>query len=61
MPFLTLWPTGQARPNASVLNAFQGQIATNSAIIPADTNGSIDVFAYRRTHVVLEVSGYFGR
>ncbi|MBL8229255.1 MAG: hypothetical protein JNL98_12285 [Bryobacterales bacterium] len=61
MPFLTLWPTGQARPNASVLNAFQGQIATNSAIIPAGSDGSIDLYAFRRTHVVLEVSGYFGR
>lgn len=61
MPFLTLWPTGQPRPNASVLNAFQGQVVTNSAIIPAGTNGAIDIFAFRRTHVVLEVSGYFGR
>ncbi|MBL8230542.1 MAG: hypothetical protein JNL98_18775 [Bryobacterales bacterium] len=61
MPFLTLWPTGQGRPNASSLNAFEGQIVTNSAIIPAGANGAIDVYAFRRTHVVLEVSGYFGR
>lgn len=61
MPFLTVFPTGQARPNASLLNAFQGQTVTSSSIIPAGTNGSIDVFAYRRTHVVIEVSGYFGR
>lgn len=61
MPFLTLWPTGQGRPNASILNAFEGQIATNFAIIPAGANGSIDLFAYRRTHVVLELNGYFGR
>ncbi|MBL8230020.1 MAG: hypothetical protein JNL98_16140 [Bryobacterales bacterium] len=61
MPFLTLWPTGQPRPNASTLNAFQGQVVTNQAIVPAGTNGAIDVYAFRRTHVVLEISGYFGR
>ncbi len=61
MPFLTLWPTGQDRPNISVLNAFQGQTVTNSAIIPAGVNGSIEAFTYQRTHVVLEISGYFGR
>jgi hypothetical protein len=61
MPFLTAWPTGQPRPNASILNAFQGQTVSNSALIPAGVDGSIDIFAFRRTHVVVEVSGYFGR
>jgi hypothetical protein len=61
MPFLTAYPAGQPRPNASILNAFQGQVVTNSAIIPAGTNGGIDVYAYRRTDVVVEISGYFGR
>lgn len=61
MPFVTVWPTGQSFPNASILNAFQGQIVTNSSIIPAGTNGSIDVYAFERTHIVVEVSGYFGR
>lgn len=61
MPFLTAYPTGQARPNASILNAFQGQTVTNSAIVPAGTNGSIDVYAFRRTHLVIDVVGYFGR
>jgi hypothetical protein len=61
MPFLTAYPTGQARPNASILNAFQGQVVTNAAIIPAGTNGAIDIYAFRRTDVVVEVSGYFSR
>lgn len=61
MPFLTLWPTGQTRPNASTLNAFEGQIVTNTAILPAGPSSSIDVFAFRRTHIVLDVSGFFGR
>jgi len=61
MPFLTAYPTGQAQPNASVLNAFQGQTISNSAIIPAGTGGAIDVYAFRRTDVVVEIAGYFGR
>ncbi|MBL8214955.1 MAG: lamin tail domain-containing protein, partial [Bryobacterales bacterium] len=61
MPFLTAWPTGSPRPGASILNAFQGQTVTNSAIVPTGANGTIDVYAYRRTNVVVEISGYFGR
>ncbi|MBL8177933.1 MAG: putative Ig domain-containing protein [Bryobacterales bacterium] len=61
MPFLTLWPSGQPRPNTSILNAFQGQTVTNSAIVAAGVNGAIDVFAYRPTHAAVEISGYFGR
>ncbi|MBI4906163.1 MAG: hypothetical protein HY820_21190 [Acidobacteria bacterium] len=61
MPFLTAFPTGQAQPTASILNAFQGQTVSNSAIIAAGANGAIDVYAYRRTDVVVEISGYFGR
>jgi hypothetical protein len=61
MPFLTAWPTGAPRPNASQLNAFDGQIVSNAAIVPAGTAGSIDVFAYRQTDLVIELSGYFSR
>ncbi|MFN7935776.1 MAG: Ig domain-containing protein [Bryobacteraceae bacterium] len=61
MPFLTVSPSGQSRPNASMLNAFEGQTVTNSSIVPAGAGGSIDLFAYRRTHVAVEISGYFAR
>lgn len=61
MPFVTAYATGQPRPNASILNAFQGQTVTNSAIVPAGTNGSIDLFPFRATHIVIDVAGYFGR
>jgi len=61
MPFLTLWPAGQSQPGTSVSNAFEGQVVTNFALIPAGTNGNVEVLGFRRTHVVLEVMGYFGR
>ncbi|MBS1830641.1 MAG: hypothetical protein JST93_35405, partial [Acidobacteria bacterium] len=61
MPFITVYPTGSAQPNASVLNAFQGQTVTNFAIVPSGTNGQIDLYAYRQTHAIVEINGYFGR
>lgn len=61
MPFLTVWPSGQPQPNASVINAFEGQTVSSAFIVPAGANGSVDVYAFRQTHVVLEISGYFGR
>jgi hypothetical protein len=61
MPFLTAWPTGSSKPNASIINAFQGQTVSSAAIIPAGQAGAIDVFTYLQTQVALEISGYFGR
>lgn len=61
MPFLTIWPTGQSQPNASTLNAFEGRTVTNLAIIPAGAGGSVSLYVFRRTNLVLEISGYFGR
>jgi len=61
MPFLTIWPSGQPQPNASVINAFEGQTVSSGFIVPAGTNGSVDIFAFRQTHVVLEMAGYFSR
>ncbi|MBL8229134.1 MAG: hypothetical protein JNL98_11680, partial [Bryobacterales bacterium] len=61
MPFVTAYPAGQNQPNASVLNAFEGQIVTNSAIVPAGPNGAINLYAFAQTHLIVEISGYFGR
>ncbi|MFN7932000.1 MAG: BACON domain-containing carbohydrate-binding protein [Bryobacteraceae bacterium] len=61
MPFITVYPTGSPQPNASVLNAFQGQTVTNFAIVPSGTNGQIEFYAYRQTHAIVEINGYFGR
>jgi hypothetical protein len=61
MPFLSMWPSGTPWPNISQLNAFQGQTLAKSGIVPASSNGSIDVRVAASTHTGLEVSGYFGR
>lgn len=58
--FLTVWPTGQARPNASNLNWVAGQSVPNLAEVALGaTNGSVDVFNFAGTaDVVIDLEGY---
>jgi hypothetical protein len=57
--WLTMWPTGSPRPHASTLNAPDGRITANAAIMPSGTDGSVDVFVTDTTHVVIDLNGYF--
>jgi len=56
--YLTLWAQGQPQPLVATLNAIDGAITSNMAIVPKQ-NGSISVFALNPTHVVLDIFGYF--
>jgi hypothetical protein len=58
--YLTVWPSGAARPVASTLNAIVPVTTANAAIVPAGSNGSIDVFASNDTDLVIDINGYFG-
>ncbi len=57
--FLTTWPTGQSQPTVSTLNALDGSVVANAAIVPAGTNGAIDVYVTDATHLVVDVNGYY--
>ena len=56
--YLSLYPAGEAQPNVSTLNADDGAITSNMAIVPT-SNGSIDAFAYNPTQLILDLSSYF--
>jgi hypothetical protein len=56
--YLTLWPDGTTQPGVSTLNAGDGFVTSNLAIVPTN-NGSIDAFASNPTHLVLDIFGYF--
>lgn len=56
--YLTLWADGGTQPVVSTLNALDGFITNNMAIVPT-TNGSIDAFASGTTQLILDVSNYF--
>ena len=57
--YLTLWPTGQAQPLVSTINAPTGAVVANAAIVPAGSGGSVNAFALNQTHLVLDINGYF--
>lgn len=57
--YLTLWPSGKARPYVSTLNSFGGRITANAALVPAGAGGTLSVYVTDATHVILDVNGYF--
>ena len=56
--FIAMWPQGQPQPTVATLNASDGAITNNMAIVPTN-NGSISVFPSAATHLVLDLFGYF--
>jgi hypothetical protein len=56
--YITMWPQGQTQPLAATLNAYDGAVTNNMAIVPT-TTGSISVFPSDPTHLVLDIFGYF--
>jgi lysophospholipase L1-like esterase len=58
LDFLILWPDGMPQPVVSTLNALDGLVTSNMAIV-STTNGSIDAFATSATQLILDVSHYF--
>lgn len=58
--FLTVWPSGVAKPNASNLNFAAGQTTANLVVVKIGTDGNINLAtAVGSTHVVIDVVGYF--
>jgi hypothetical protein len=58
LSYLTLWAAGEAQPYVSTLNANDGAITSNMAIVPT-TNGSVDAFSTSSTQLLLDLSSYF--
>ena len=56
--YLTLWPDGEGQPVVSTLNAVDGSITSNMAIVP-NQNGKIDAYARGMTQLILDISSYF--
>ena len=59
LPYLTAWPTGSPQPLVSTLNSFDGTVTANAALIPAGENGAVSIYVAGRTHVILDIDGYF--
>ena len=56
--YLTLWPDSQDQPGVSTLNAKDGALTSNMAVVP-NLNGKTDAWAQGETQLILDISGYF--
>lgn len=57
--YVTLWPSNQAQPFTSTLNALSGMPVANAAIVGAG-GGSISAYASGDTNIEIYINGYFG-
>lgn len=58
--FLTVWPSGIARPNTSNLNFAAGQTIANQVTVPVGVDGKVLISAnLGTTHVIFDVAGYY--
>ena len=57
--YLTLWPFGSTRPFVSTLNAIDGAITSNMALVPAGTSGAVASFVTNGTQLIFDTTGYF--
>ena len=58
LTYLTLWADGDVQPMVSTLNATDGAVTSNMAVVPT-VNGLINAYASDRTQLILDLSGYF--
>ncbi len=56
--YLTLWPDSENKPVVSTLNALDGAVTSNMAIVP-NINGETDAYTSGFTQLILDISGYF--
>jgi hypothetical protein len=61
LSYLTTWPEGVSLPVVSTLNAPDGGVVGNQAIIPAgaQSGGPISVFVSNNANLLIDINGYF--
>jgi hypothetical protein len=59
LQYLTLYPTGVSQPLVSTLNAYNGQVVANAAIVPAGSGGAISAYVTDQTDFITDINGYF--
>lgn len=58
MGYLSLWPDAESMPVVSTLNAYDGAVTSNMAIVPT-LNGDIDAYAFNSTNLIMDIFSYF--
>ena len=57
--FVTVWPCGVPRPNASNLNYVANDVMPNGVIAPIGVDGSVCLFSLAETDLLVDVAGWF--
>ncbi|MEO8370923.1 MAG: hypothetical protein ABI806_17200 [Candidatus Solibacter sp.] len=58
--FLSLWGSG-GQPSVSTLNASDGSVVANAALVPASNTGSVTAIGSHATNLILDINGYFAQ
>jgi len=54
-----VWPTGETRPETSVVNYRAGQTVANSQLVQLGDDGAVSVYSLAETNLIVDISGYF--
>jgi hypothetical protein len=57
--FITVWPTGSARPTVSNLNIEANETRPNLVVVPVGLNGKVSIYSLGGAHLVADVFGWF--
>lgn len=57
--FVTVWPCGVTRPEASNVNFLADQTIPNAVIVPVGLNGTLCVYSSTITDVLVDATGWF--
>jgi subtilisin family serine protease len=57
--YLTVYPTGEARPLASNLNFEAGQTIPNMVIAKVGEGGQVSIYAPASTHIIVDILGFY--
>jgi hypothetical protein len=58
--YLTIWPAGTTKPNASSINFSANQVLSNQVTVPVGAEGKVNMFNYAgNTNVIYDVVGYY--
>jgi hypothetical protein len=57
--YVTVWPSGQPRPEASNLNTIPGVDTPNLVIVPVGPDGKVSLFSFRPTGLIADVVGWY--
>jgi hypothetical protein len=57
--FVTVYPCGSARPNASTVNFSGGQTIANSVVAALGSGGRVCLFSNTTTHLIVDANGFY--